>query len=63
MLLTIIAALAGAALMQAKSCQPGWSAIAFSAVLNVVKVSIGLTMFGLFSEAATELPALGSSAE
>lgn len=62
LLFTILAALAGAALVQTKSCQLGWSAIAFSAVLNVVQVSIGLTMFGPFSEAATQLPALGPSA-
>lgn len=61
-LFTILAAFAGAAMVQAKNYQVGWSAIAFSAVLNVVQVSIGLTMFGPFREAASQLDALGSVA-
>jgi len=63
-LFTILIAFAGAALVQAKNYQLGWSAIAFSAVLNVVQVSIGLTMFGPFREASNQLetlkPMLGS---
>lgn len=56
---TILTAFAGAAMVQAKSYHVGWSAIAFSAVLNVVQVSIGLTLFGPFREAASQLEALG----
>ncbi len=46
LLFTTLAAFAGAAIVQAKNYHLGWSAIAFSAVLNVVQVSVGLTMFG-----------------
>ncbi len=58
-LFTILAAFAGAAMVQAKNYHLGWSAIAFSAVLNVVQVSIGLNMFGPFFEAAGQLDTLG----
>ncbi len=58
-LFTILAAFAGAAMIQAKNYQLGWSAIAFSAVLNVVQVSIGLTMFGPVFAAAGQVEALG----
>jgi hypothetical protein len=57
-LFTILIAFAGAAMVQAKNYQVGWSAIAFSAVLNVVQVSIGIAMFGPFREAASQLEAL-----
>ncbi len=57
-LFTILAAFAGAALVQAKNYHVGWSAIAFSAALNVVQVGIGLTLFGPFGEAAKETGAL-----
>ncbi len=59
LLFTILAAFAGAAMVQSKDYQVGWSAIAFSAVLNVVQVSIGLTMFGPFREVSSQLDALG----
>ncbi len=59
LLFTLLAAFAGAAMVQAKDYHVGWSAIAFSAVLNVVQVSIGLTMFGPFREASSQLDALG----
>ncbi|MEM9219639.1 MAG: thiamine biosynthesis protein ThiC [Cyanobacteria bacterium P01_F01_bin.150] len=62
LLFTILAAFAGAAIVQAKNYQVGWSAIAFSAILNVVQVSIGATMFGPFREAASQLEGLGSVA-
>lgn len=55
---TILIAFAGAAMVQAKNYQVGWSAIAFSAVLNVMQVSIGITMFGPFREAASQLDTL-----
>lgn len=57
-LFTALIAFAGAALVQAKNYYVGWSAIAFSAVLNIIQVSIGLTMFGAFREAAGQLDAL-----
>ena len=55
-LFPILAAFAGAALVQARR-HLGWSAIAFSAVLNVVQVSIGLKMFGPFGGVAQGLEA------
>ncbi|MGH1374119.1 MAG: thiamine biosynthesis protein ThiC [Cellvibrionaceae bacterium] len=58
-LFTMLAAFAGAAMLQAKHYHVGWSAIAFSAALNVVQVGIGLTMFGPFREAADQLDAIG----
>ena len=56
-LFPILAAFAGAALVQARRYHLGWSAIAFSAVLNVVQVSIGLKMFGPFGGVAQGLEA------
>ena len=58
-LFTILAAFAGAALVQARNYHLGWSAIAFSAVLNVVQVSLGLKLFGPFGGAAQQVEALG----
>ena len=64
LLFTILAAFAGAALVQAKNYHIGWSAIAFSAALNVVQVSIGYTTFQPFREAASQVdglaPAVGA---
>lgn len=57
-LFTALIAFAGAAMVQAKNYYVGWSAIAFSALLNIIQVSIGLTMFGAFREAAGQLEAL-----
>ena len=54
---TLMAAFAGSALVQAKRLHLGWSAIAAAAVLNVVQVSVGLTMFGPFGDAAKADPA------
>jgi len=62
LLFTLLVAFAGAALAQAKNHHLGWSAIAFSAVLNVVQVSVGLTMFGPFREAASQNEALAPMA-
>lgn len=45
-LFTMLTAFAGAAMLQAKNYHLGWSAIAFSAVFNLVQVSVGLAMFG-----------------
>lgn len=58
-LFTVLAAFAGAALVQAKSHHLGWSAIAFGAVLNVVQVSIGLKLFGPFGQLAQQNEAMG----
>jgi len=58
LLFTVLVVFAGAALVQSKYYQVGWSAIAFSAVLNVVQVSVGLTLFGPFREASSQLEAL-----
>ncbi|MEP3050769.1 MAG: thiamine biosynthesis protein ThiC [Erythrobacter sp.] len=57
-LFVAIAAFAGGAMVQSKRFAVGWSAIAFSAVLNVVQVGVGLTMFGPFREGAESLDAL-----
>lgn len=57
-LFVMLAAFAGSALAQAKQLHLGWSAIAAAAVLNVVQVGVGLTMFGPFGEAAEADPAL-----
>ncbi len=54
LLFTVLAAFAGAAMVQSKHYQVGWSAIAVSAVFNVVQASIGLTMFGPFRQAASQ---------
>ena len=59
MLFTVLVAFAGAAMVQAKHHHVGWAAVAFSAVLNVVQVSVGLTMFGPFREAASQNESLG----
>lgn len=62
LLFTILAAFAGAAMVQAKSQHVGWSAIAFSAAFNLVQVSIGLAMFGAFREAASQVEGLKPAA-
>ena len=49
---TLLAAFAGSALVIAKSYTLGFSAIAFSAALNVVQVGVGFTQFGPFRGAA-----------
>lgn len=58
-LFSLLAAFAGAALVQARSFQLGWSAIAFGAILNVVQVSIGLKLFGPFGAAAQQADTMG----
>ncbi|MEL0639457.1 thiamine biosynthesis protein ThiC [Pseudoalteromonas aliena] len=52
LIFTLLVAFAGTAMVQAKNAQLGWSAIAFSAVLNIVQVSIGLTLFSTFGKVA-----------
>ena len=58
----LLAAFAGSALVTAKRYTLGFSAIAFSAVLNVLQVGVGLTQFGPFREAATANADLGGVA-
>ena len=62
LLFTLLVAFAGAAMVQAKRFAVGWSAIAFSAVLNVVQVGVGLTMFGAFRAASQNVEALAPAA-
>ncbi|MEM0984741.1 MAG: thiamine biosynthesis protein ThiC [Pseudomonadota bacterium] len=52
LLFVVMAALAGSALVTAKRFTLGFSAIAFSTVLNVVQVGVGLTQFRPFGAAA-----------
>ena len=49
---TLLVAFAGSSMVQAKNAQLGWSAIAFSAALNIVQVSVGLTLFSTFGKVA-----------
>lgn len=58
LLFVTLAAFAGAAMVQDRRMALGWSAIAFSAVLNVVQVGVGLTLFGPFREVAHSVEAL-----
>lgn len=62
-LFVLTAAFAGSALAQSNGQQLAWSAITAAAVLNVVQVSVGLTMFGPFFEAAAEVDALAPTAQ
>ena len=55
LIFTVLVAFSGAAMVQAKNCQLGWSAIAFSALLNIVQVSIGLTLFSSFGKVAGDV--------
>jgi hypothetical protein len=57
-LFAILAALAGAAIARSERLTLVFSAIAFSAALNVVQVGVGLTLFGPFGDAAGEVAAL-----
>lgn len=62
LIFVLTAAFAGSALVMAKRCSLGFSAIAFAAALNVVQVGVGLTQFGPFGEAAKANEALGGVA-
>ncbi|MEM9311423.1 MAG: thiamine biosynthesis protein ThiC [Pseudomonadota bacterium] len=55
-LFVMLGAFAGAAMAQAKSLHLAWSAILGAAILNVVQVGVGLTMFGPFREVAQAVP-------
>lgn len=61
-LFAILAAFAGSAMVKSKGLTLAFSAIAFSAALNVVQVAVGVTLFGPFGEAAGEAPALAPAA-
>lgn len=64
LLFALLAAFAGSALVMARRYTLGFSAIAFSAVINIVQVGVGLTQFGPFGEAAAanaELSGVASS--
>ena len=52
LLFVLLATFAGSALVMAKRYTLGFSAIAFSAVINVVQVGVGLTQFAPFRAAA-----------
>ena len=58
----LLAAVAGSALAQAKNYSLGFSAIFVSAILNLIQVSIGLTQFGAFREAAQNLEGIAPAA-
>lgn len=62
LLFTLLAAFAGSALAQAPRLHLVFSAITAAAVLNVVQVGVGLTMFAPFGEAAGEVEALRPAA-
>ena len=59
---TLMAGFAGAAMLAARQHYLAWSSIAFAAVLNVVQVGVGLTMFGPFFEVASEVEAFAPAA-
>jgi len=64
LLFVLLTAFAGSALVMAKRYTLGFSAIAFSAVLNVVQVGVGLTQFSPFrmaAEANADLSDIASS--
>ena len=62
LLFIFLATFAGAAMVQAKKHQVGWSAITISAIFNLVQVNIGLTLFGPFREAAGQVEGLAPAA-
>lgn len=62
LIFVLLAAFSGSALVMAKRYTLGFSAIAFSAVLNVVQIGVGYTQFGPFREAAEANPDLSGVA-
>ncbi len=62
LIFVLLAAIAGSALVHAKTCTLGFSAIFASALLNLVQVGIGLTQFGPFREAAQSVEAIAPAA-
>ncbi len=61
-LFVLLAAFAGSALVQTRQQHLAWSAITAAAVLNVVQVGVGLTLFGPFFESAGDVEALTPAA-
>lgn len=61
-LFVLLAAFAGAAMAQSDRLHLAWAAITAAAVLNVVQVAVGLTMFGPFREASGQVPGLAPAA-
>ena len=59
LLFPLLAALAGAAAVRSQRLTLAFSAIAFAAVLNLVQVGVGLTLFFPFGDAAKADPAFG----
>ena len=62
LLFVLLSAFAGSALVMAKRYTLGFAAIAFSAVLNVMQVGVGLTQFDPFFEASKANPELNGVA-
>ena len=60
LIFVFLTAFAGSALVMAKRYTLGFSAIAFGAVLNVVQVGLGYTLFQPFGQAAQANPELGA---
>ena len=60
LLFVFLVAFAGSALVMAKRYTLGFSAIAFSAVLNVIQVGVGYTLFKPFGQAAQSNAELGA---
>ncbi|MBD2840883.1 thiamine biosynthesis protein ThiC [Erythrobacter rubeus] len=57
-----IAAFSASPLVQSRLHTVGWGAIFASAILNVVQVGVGITMFGPFGEMAGNIDAAGPAA-
>lgn len=62
LLFAILAAFAGSAMVKSKGLTLAFSAIAFSAALNVVQVAVGATLFGPFGDAAGNVEGLAPAA-
>lgn len=62
LLFAILAAFAGSAMVRSKTLTLAFSAVAFSAALNVVQVGVGLTLFGPFGQAAGNVDGLAPAA-
>lgn len=59
LIFVLLAAFAGSALADARRYSLGFSAIFAAAILNVVQVGVGLTLFGAFGEAAAAIDGFG----
>lgn len=61
-LFVMLTAFAGSAMAQTDRHHLAWAAITAAAVLNVVQVGVGLTMFGPFSQASAAVEGLAPAA-